>query len=85
MNEATTLEIRELLTLAEVSALVKAAKSTILQWEADGMFPASVKLGPKIRRWYKDEVIAWMNTRPPNPGRTPPAPRRGRKSRKRSR
>jgi excisionase family DNA binding protein len=70
-----------MLTIAEVSELVRLGQRTILEWEKDGRFPASVRLGTKLRRWYKDVVLAWMATREPDPpSRRPPA-RRKRKAR----
>ena len=55
---------RKLIKLREVVALTDMSPSTIYKYMAMGQFPQSVKIGPHAVRWYLDEVLHYINTRP---------------------
>ena len=48
-----------LLSIDEVSQLVRRSSSSIYQNEKDGTFPERIKLGSSTR-WKKSEVLAWI-------------------------
>ena len=55
---------RRLIRLAEVIELTGLSRSTIYKLKALGLFPQPVKLGPHAVRWYLDEVLEYIDTRP---------------------
>ena len=55
---------RKLITIAEVVELTGMSVSTIYKYKAMGRFPQPVKIGPHAVRWYLDEVLHYINTRP---------------------
>ena len=61
---AQTAPRRKLIKLPEVVALTDMSRSTIYKYMAMGQFPQSVKIGPHAVRWYLDEVLHYINTRP---------------------
>ena len=61
---ARTAPRRKLIKLPEVVALTDMSRSTIYKYMAMGQFPQSVKIGPHAVRWYLDEVLHYINTRP---------------------
>lgn len=40
------------------------SRSTIYRLEAQGNFPARVRLGENSVGWYEDEIDAWLANRP---------------------
>ena len=46
------------------SAQTKLFKSTIFALQKKGIFPASIKIGPKASAWFEDEVQHYIETRP---------------------
>ena len=61
---ARTAPRRNLIKLAEVLELVDLSPSTIYKYMGLDLFPQSVKIGPHAVRWYLDEVLHYINTRP---------------------
>ena len=55
---------RKLIRLAEVLDLTGLSRSTVYKLKALGLFPQPVKIGPHAVRWYLDEVVLYINTRP---------------------
>ena len=55
---------RELIRLAKVKELTDMSRSTIYKFKGLGLFPQSVKIGPHAVRWYLDEILHYINTRP---------------------
>ena len=55
---------RKLIRLAEVLELTGLSRSTVYKLKALGPFPQPVKIGPHAVRWYCDEVVLYINTRP---------------------
>ena len=55
---------RTLIRRPEVEELTGLSKSTIYAWMRQGLFPQPVKVGPHAVRWYLDEVLDFINSRP---------------------
>ena len=55
---------RKLIRLPEVEDLSGVGRSTIYKLKNKGQFPQSVKIGPHAVRWYLDEILDYINTRP---------------------
>ena len=55
---------RKLIRLAEVLELTEVSRSTVYKLKASGLFPQPVKIGTHAVRWYLDEVLLYINTRP---------------------
>ena len=63
-NRSTNAPHRKLIKLVTVVELTGLSPSTIQKYRALGQFPQSVKIGPHAVRWYLDEVLDYINTRP---------------------
>ena len=50
----------ELLSMAEVSAIVRAPVATLRYWRHIGSGPRSIKVGRSVRYWRSD-VISWLD------------------------
>lgn len=59
-----TVHRRKLIKLPEVEELTGMGRSMIYKYMAMGQFPQSVKIGSHAVRWYLDEVLHYVNTRP---------------------
>jgi predicted DNA-binding transcriptional regulator AlpA len=46
--------------LEDAAKITQLGKSTILAWEAQGKFPAAVRLSPSFRVWLESDVHEWM-------------------------
>ena len=55
---------RKLIRLGAVLELTGLSPSTIYKYMALDQFPQSVKIGPHAVRWYLDEILDYINTRP---------------------
>ena len=55
---------RVLIRRKEVEELTGLSRSTIYAWMRQGRFPQSVRVGPHCVRWYLDEVLDFIRTRP---------------------
>ena len=53
----------KLIRLKKVSELTGLARSTIYKYIAEGAFPKSMKLGPRLVAWVEEEVQAWIAAR----------------------
>jgi prophage regulatory protein len=53
----------QLIPQPEVSQIAGISKTEIYRRMSEGRFPKSVELGPRCTRWYKPEVIAWVQAR----------------------
>ena len=49
-----------LLTVDEVSELVKLKRATIYKFVAAGRFPKPLVIGPKARRWKREAIEEWV-------------------------
>ena len=50
----------ELLSMAEVSPIVRAPVATLRYWRHLGTGPRSIKVGRSVRYWRSD-VISWLD------------------------
>lgn len=50
-----------LLKLTDVCARTSMGKTSIYRKIDQGTFPAPVQVGPKMVRWKKSEIDAWIN------------------------
>ena len=48
------------LRIGEVSRMTGLPPSTVYQKMAEGSFPKSIRLGPRIKAWLEDELVAWQ-------------------------
>ena len=55
---------RTLIRRQEVEKLTRLSRSTIYEWMRQGRFPQSVSVGPHTVRWYLDEILDFINSRP---------------------
>ena len=55
---------RRVIRLKDVIAQTGLSRSTIFALPKQGIFPASIKIGPKASGWYEDEVQYYIETRP---------------------
>ena len=55
---------RRVIRLKEVMDQTGLSRSTIFALQKQGIFPASIKIGPKASGWYEDEVQHYLKTRP---------------------
>lgn len=53
-----------ILRLKTVMKRTGLSRSTIYEWMSDGLFPASVSLGPRAVGWHQEEIESWITTRP---------------------
>ena len=58
--------LRRILGISEVCRLTGRSRSTVRRYLADPdlNFPPPVRLGPRDRGWFSDEVAAWIDSRP---------------------
>lgn len=60
---------RRVIRLKEVMDQTGLSRSTIFALQKQGIFPPSIKIGPKAAGWYEDEVQHYLKTRPRFRGR----------------
>lgn len=60
--------LNELLAADEVAKMCGMSKSSFLRLSDSGMAPASIKL-ERLRRWRRQEVLAWISAGCPNKAR----------------
>jgi prophage regulatory protein len=53
-------EPRRMMSEKQILDLLPIARSTLQNWERDGLFPKSVPVGKNRKAWFQDEVIAWQ-------------------------
>ena len=63
-NRPKNAPLRQLIRLARVEELTGLCRSTIYKRKALGQFPQPVKIGPHAVRWYLDEVLDYIDSRP---------------------
>ena len=59
MNQSAT----DLLTAAEVSAMVRLDRSTIFRLRRKGQFPPPVDRGVRTNVWRRADIEAWLDRR----------------------
>ena len=60
MKAADVLDLPELLTTAEVAALLKVNRSTVSRWRSVGTGPRVTWLTATIPRYQRDDVIEFL-------------------------
>jgi predicted DNA-binding transcriptional regulator AlpA len=50
----------ELLTIGEISAVVKVAERTLRRWDAAGLMPQGIRRGARCVRWRADDIVQWI-------------------------
>ena len=59
-----------LLRAHEVCAMVGICRATLFKWcDESPDFPQRIQLGPRAVRWRRDELLAWLDSRPAVPRR----------------
>jgi predicted DNA-binding transcriptional regulator AlpA len=53
-------EPRRMMSEKQILDLLPIARSTLQNWEKDGLFPKSVPIGKNRKAWYADQVAAWQ-------------------------
>ena len=48
----------------EVLGLLQITQCTLQRWTRSGKFPAAVEFSPKVHRWHRAEVEAWIARQP---------------------
>ncbi len=51
----------ELLDMARVAALLGTSKRTVIRYRDTGVLPPAVKVGPRLVRWRRDDLEAWIS------------------------
>lgn len=59
-------ELRPMLDIDQVLALIPVSRTTLFRMERDQIFPQSHALSPKRKCWYRDEIVAWQKALPVN-------------------
>ena len=54
---------RKMLSERKILDLIPVARSTLQQWEKDGLFPKSLAIGPNRKAWFESDVKAWVEAR----------------------
>ena len=52
-----------LLRWRDIRDLTQVSRWTIQRWEAQGIFPRRVPIGPNSVAWYESEVRGWLESR----------------------
>jgi hypothetical protein len=60
MNASSVLDVPELLTTAEVAALLKVNRSTLSPWRSVGAGPRVTWLTANIPRYQRADVVQWL-------------------------
>jgi predicted DNA-binding transcriptional regulator AlpA len=60
MKAAAILDVPELLTTAEVAALLKVSRSTLSRWRSVGIGPRVTWLTANIPRYQRADVVEWL-------------------------
>jgi predicted DNA-binding transcriptional regulator AlpA len=54
---------RKMLSERQILDLLPIARSTLQQWEKQGLFSKSRIIGPNRKAWFEDEIIEWQSKR----------------------
>jgi predicted DNA-binding transcriptional regulator AlpA len=60
MNESAVLDVPELLTTAEVAALLKVNRPTLSRWRSAGAGPRVTWLTANLPRYQRADVVEWL-------------------------
>jgi len=63
-NKNPEQEVPELITLKEACEMLKVHPNTLRQWDKNGVLPA-IRIGTKrVRRYRKEDIINFLQSRP---------------------
>jgi prophage regulatory protein len=62
---------RRLIRKPELRRLVPYSDTTIWRKEKAGQFPRRVQLSPTAVAWFEDEILAWIQSRVRQAGKSP--------------
>ncbi|MEM7621429.1 MAG: AlpA family transcriptional regulator [Pseudomonadota bacterium] len=54
---------KRILRLPEVKAMTGLSRSTIYAYKKAGLFPATIKLGPRSIGWIEQDIIDWIESK----------------------
>jgi hypothetical protein len=60
MNAPVVLDLPELMTTADVAALLKVNRSTLSRWRSVGAGPRVTWLSANIPRYQRADVVEWL-------------------------
>jgi predicted DNA-binding transcriptional regulator AlpA len=66
MSDVQEPELRRMLDVDQVLAMIPVSRTTLFRMERDGKFPPSFYPSPNRRFWYADDVAAWQASLPSN-------------------
>ena len=58
-----------LLDAPEAASLLRISRATFWKWHSSGRVPLPIRLSPRVVRWRKDELEAWVSAGCPTRGR----------------
>ena len=61
MNPPAAIDVPELLTSAEVAALLKVNRSTLSRWRSVGAGPRVTWLSANIPRYHRADIVDWLH------------------------
>lgn len=53
-------ELPQLMTTAEVASALQIDRSTLSRWRSAGLGPRVTWLSPKVPRYRREDVLAWL-------------------------
>lgn len=60
MTTSTSVDIPELLTTAELAALLRIDRSTLSRWRTSGTGPRVTWLTPSTPRYQREDIVVWL-------------------------
>lgn len=64
MGEHTDRNNNELLTEKQIAALIGVSVRTLQSWRRRGAGPRSVKMGTRLVRYWRSDVLSWIEGHP---------------------
>lgn len=59
----TASNLPEFLKYEDVAGLIDVSISSLYKWVADGTFLPPLQIGPNVRRWRRETLLAWLEKR----------------------
>lgn len=59
-----------ILRLPEVKAMTGLSRSTIYAYKKSGLFPETIKLGPRSVGWLEQDIMDWIKAKSPSSEKT---------------
>jgi prophage regulatory protein len=54
----------ELLRKRDILQWLGVTADTLARWRRAGRFPQPLQIGPRVIRWRRSDIVAWLDTRP---------------------